>query len=44
MPQAFPTLERELRELAGRMGCEVVKVYKDYSISGAKGRDKRHRP
>ena len=23
------------------MGCEVVKVYKDHGISGAKGRDKR---
>ena len=28
--------ERELREIAGRMGCEIVK-----GISGAKGRDKR---
>src|SRR6266404_9414077 len=33
--------ERELREIAGRMGCEIVKVYKDHGISGAKGRDKR---
>jgi DNA invertase Pin-like site-specific DNA recombinase len=32
---------RELREVAGRMGCEIVKVYKDHGISGAKGRDKR---
>ena len=31
--------ERELREIAGRMGCEIVKVYKDRGISGAKGRD-----
>jgi DNA invertase Pin-like site-specific DNA recombinase len=23
------------------MGCEIVKVYKDHGISGAKGRDKR---
>jgi DNA invertase Pin-like site-specific DNA recombinase len=27
--------------LATRMGCEIVKVYKDHGISGAKGRDKR---
>src|SRR5215471_16932760 len=33
--------DRELREIAGRMGCDVVKVYKDHGISGAKGRDKR---
>src|SRR5262249_40104094 len=26
---------------AGRMGCEIVRVYKDHGISGAKGRDKR---
>jgi hypothetical protein len=23
------------------MGCNVVKVYRDHSVSGAKGRDKR---
>jgi DNA invertase Pin-like site-specific DNA recombinase len=23
------------------MGCEIVHVYKDHGISGAKGRDKR---
>ena len=33
--------ERELRAIAGRMACEVIKVYKDHGISGAKGRDKR---
>ena len=33
--------ERELREIGARMGCEIVKVYKDHGISGAKGRDKR---
>src|SRR4029434_4298953 len=26
---------------ASRMGCEIVKVYKDHGISGAKGRDQR---
>jgi len=31
--------ERELREIAARMGCDVVKVYKDHGISGAKGRN-----
>jgi DNA invertase Pin-like site-specific DNA recombinase len=30
-----------LREVASRMGCDIVKVYKDHGISGAKGRDKR---
>jgi DNA invertase Pin-like site-specific DNA recombinase len=33
--------ERELREVAGRIGCDIIKVYKDHGISGAKGRDKR---
>ena len=30
-----------MQEVAGRMGCEIVHVYKDHGISGAKGRDKR---
>ena len=30
-----------MREVAGRMGCEIVRVYKDHGISGAKGRDGR---
>jgi hypothetical protein len=34
------TKERELREIASRSGLDIVKVYKDYGISGAKGRDK----
>src|SRR5262249_45669568 len=33
--------ERELREIAGRMGCEIVRAYKDHGISGTRGRDKR---
>jgi Resolvase, N terminal domain len=33
--------ERELREIADRMACDIVKVYKDHGISGAKGRDQR---
>ena len=39
--QTTANQERELREIAARMGCEVVRVYKDHGISGAKGRDKR---
>jgi DNA invertase Pin-like site-specific DNA recombinase len=39
--QTTANQERELREIAGRMGCEIVKVYRDHGISGAKGRDKR---
>jgi DNA invertase Pin-like site-specific DNA recombinase len=33
--------ENELRLAAERAGWEVVKVYRDHGISGAKGRDKR---
>jgi DNA invertase Pin-like site-specific DNA recombinase len=33
--------ERELREVAKRLGHEIVEVYEDQGISGAKGRDKR---
>jgi DNA invertase Pin-like site-specific DNA recombinase len=39
--QTTANQERELRDIAGRMGCEITKVYKDHGISGAKGRDKR---
>jgi DNA invertase Pin-like site-specific DNA recombinase len=39
--QTTANQERELREVAARMGCEIVKVYKDHGVSGAKGRDKR---
>ena len=39
--QTTANQERELREIAARMGCEIVKVYKDHGISGAKGRDRR---
>ena len=41
LDQTTANQERELREIAGRMGCEIVKVYKDHGISGAKDRDKR---
>jgi DNA invertase Pin-like site-specific DNA recombinase len=39
--QTTANQDRELRDIAGGMGCEIVKVYKDHGISGAKGRDKR---
>jgi DNA invertase Pin-like site-specific DNA recombinase len=39
--QTTANQERELRQVAERMGCAVVKVYKDHGISGAKGRDRR---
>jgi DNA invertase Pin-like site-specific DNA recombinase len=39
--QTTANQERELRDTASRMGCEIVKVYRDHGISGAKGRDKR---
>ena len=36
-----PLTIKTLREVASRLGCDIVKVYKDHGISGAKGRDKR---
>ena len=39
--QTTANQERELRQIAARMGCEIVKVYKDHGISGAKGRNGR---
>jgi len=39
--QTVENQEIALREAANRMGHEVVKVYTDQGISGAKGRDKR---
>jgi hypothetical protein len=39
--QTTANQERELRDIAARMGCEVVRVYKNHGISGAKGRVKR---
>ena len=41
LDQTTANQERELREIAGRMGYEIVHVYKDHGISGAKGRDGR---
>lgn len=39
--QTTDNQERELREVAARTGWEIVEVYRDQGISGAKGRDKR---
>jgi DNA invertase Pin-like site-specific DNA recombinase len=39
--QTTANQERELREVAARMGCEIVHVYRDHGVSGAKGRDAR---
>jgi DNA invertase Pin-like site-specific DNA recombinase len=39
--QTTANQERELREIASRMGCEITHVYKDHGISGAKGREER---
>jgi DNA invertase Pin-like site-specific DNA recombinase len=41
LDQTTANQERELRDLAGRMGCDIENVYKDHGISGAKGREKR---
>jgi DNA invertase Pin-like site-specific DNA recombinase len=36
LDQTTANQERELRDVAGRMGCEIVKVYKDHG-EGAEG-------
>jgi DNA invertase Pin-like site-specific DNA recombinase len=41
LDQTTENQERELRAVAARLGHEVVEVYADNGISGAKGRDKR---
>jgi DNA invertase Pin-like site-specific DNA recombinase len=41
LDQTTANQERELWTVADRLGCEIVKVFKDHGISGAKGRDKR---
>jgi DNA invertase Pin-like site-specific DNA recombinase len=41
LDQTTANQERELRDVAARMGCDIVHVYKDHGISGAKGREKR---
>ncbi len=39
LDQTTANQERELREIAERVGYEIVKVYKDHGVSGAKGRE-----
>ena len=39
--QTAANQERELREAAARMQCEIVAVFADHGVSGAKGRDRR---
>ena len=39
--QTTENQERELREIAARSGWQIVEVYRDHGISGAKGRDER---
>src|SRR5262249_5236436 len=39
--QTTANQESELRQIGGHMGCQIVKVYKDHGISGAKGRNGR---
>jgi len=40
--QTTENQERELREIAGRMGWQIVELYRDEGVSGAKSRE--HRP
>ena len=39
--QTTESQERELRAIAEKAGWEIVNVYRDAGISGAKGRDQR---
>lgn len=39
--QTTENQERELREVAARNGWEIVKVYSDAGVSGARGREQR---
>jgi DNA invertase Pin-like site-specific DNA recombinase len=39
--QTTANQERELRQVAERAGWQIVHVYRDYGISGTKGKDKR---
>src|SRR4249920_585295 len=41
LDQTTANQERELRQVADRAGWQIVHVYKDHGISGAKGKDKR---
>ena len=39
LDQTTANQERELRQVAERAGWQIVHVYKDHGISGAKGKD-----
>jgi DNA invertase Pin-like site-specific DNA recombinase len=39
--QTTENQQLELQQVAQRMGCDIVDVYCDHGISGAKGRAKR---
>jgi DNA invertase Pin-like site-specific DNA recombinase len=41
LDQTTANQERELRQVAERAAWQIVHVYKDHGISGAKGRDRR---
>jgi DNA invertase Pin-like site-specific DNA recombinase len=41
LDQTTANQERELRQVAERAGWEIVRVYKDHGISGAKRKDER---
>jgi DNA invertase Pin-like site-specific DNA recombinase len=41
LDQTTANRERELRQVAERAGWQIVHVYKDHGISGAKSRDRR---
>jgi DNA invertase Pin-like site-specific DNA recombinase len=41
LDQTTANQERELRAIADRVGYDIIKVYKDHGVSGAKARDKR---
>jgi DNA invertase Pin-like site-specific DNA recombinase len=41
LDQTTANQERELRQVAERAGWQIVRVYKDRGISGAKGKEKR---
>jgi DNA invertase Pin-like site-specific DNA recombinase len=41
LDQTTANQERELRAVAERIRCSIVKVYRDHGVSSANGRDKR---
>jgi DNA invertase Pin-like site-specific DNA recombinase len=41
LDQTTANQELELRQVAERAAWQIVRVYKDHGISGAKGKDKR---